>query len=278
MTSQSFYQVVTEAIRYYEEHGFQSAEQLEIWISKIRLAAAETLTPEHILNEELNRALSGIYKRLVEDGQILKAHQGVARFTVDRLRPTLRAELDRRLMVSRSLIKLNRKQMIEKTTQRFAGWASSVPAGGSRAVEVKDVKDNIRKALTSMPFEERRVAIDQGHKFVAALNEIVATDGGAIAMRWNSRWRSPGYQYRKDHKERDQQVYLLRSSWAKERGLIKPGPAGYYDDITKVGEEVYCSCFATWLYNLRDLPADCLTKKGEEALAAAKAKIAAMRT
>jgi hypothetical protein len=277
MASQSFYQVVSEAIRYYEEHGFESAEQLQIWVDRIRKSAIDSLVPESILNEELNRTLGGIYKRLIDDGLILKAHKGVGRFTVDRLKPQLRGELDRRLMVSRNLIKLNRQQMVEKTTQRFAGWASSVPAGGSRAVDVKDVKDNIRKALTSLPFEERRCATDQGHKFTAALNEIIAVDGGAIAMKWHSKWRQPGYQFRKDHRERDGNIYLLRSSWAKEKGLVKPGPDGYYDDITKVGEEVYCGCWATWIYAIRDLPPEMLTKAGESSLAEARAKIAAMR-
>lgn len=277
MASQSFYSVVSDAIRYYEEHGFQSAEELQIWVNRIRKAAVDSLVPESVLNEELSRTLGGIYKRLIDDGQILKAHQGAGRFTVERLKPKLRTELDRRMMVSRGLIKLNREQMVEKTVQRFAGWASSVPAGGSRAVEVKDVKNNIRKALTSLPFEERRCAIDQGHKFTAALNNIIAVDGGAIAMRWHSKWRQPGYNYRKDHKERDGKIFLLRSSWAKEKGLVKPGSDGYYDDITKVAEEVSCSCQAEWIYAIRGLPPDMLTKKGEEELAAARAKIAAMR-
>jgi len=273
----TFYQTVSEAIREFEEHGFDSVERLQYWTDRIRKAAIESLTPESVLNDTLTRTLGGIYKKLVDDGQILKAHQGVGRFTVDRLKPKLRSELDRRLMVSRSLIKLNREAMVEKTVQRFAGWASSVPAGGSRSVDVKDTKDNLRKALTSLPFEERRCATDQGHKFIAALNEIVAVDGGAIAMKWHSKWRQPGYNYRNDHKERDGVIYLLRSSWAKDKGLVKPGPDGYYDDITKVGEEVSCSCQAEWIYGLRGLPAHMLTKKGEESLAEARAKIAAMK-
>lgn len=273
----SFYKVVTEAIRYFEENGFQSAEALQMWVDKIRRAANESLTPESVLDDELRRALGGIYKRLIDDGQILKTHKGVERFTIERLKPKLRTELDRRLMVSRSLIKLNREQAVEKAIQRMAGWASSIPAGGSRTVEVKETKEHIRKALTSLPFEERRCVIDQSHKFVASLNEIVAVDGGAIAVRWHSRWRSPGYRYRVEHKERDGVIYLLRSSWAKDKGLVKPGSDGYYDDITKVGEEVFCSCWAEFIYALRDLPSDMLTKRGEEALAEARAKIASMR-
>lgn len=276
MASQSFYQVVTEAVRYFEEHGFTSAEVLQQWIERIRSAAHKTLTPESVLNEELQRTLGGIYKRLVDGGQLLKTHEGVGKFTIERLKPKLRVELDRRLAVSRSLIKFNREQAVEKAIQRMAGWASSIPAGGSRAVDVKDTKDHIRKALTSLPFEERRCVIDQSAKFVASLNEIVAVDGGAIAMRWHIR-RSPGYHNRPDHKERDGKIYLLRSSWAKEKGLVKPGPDGYYDDITKVGEEVYCSCQAEFLYHLRQLPDDMLTAAGKKSLEEARAKIAAMR-
>jgi len=274
----TFFETVSAAIRDFEENGFDTIERLQYWTDRIRQAAIESLTPEYVLRETLNRTLQGIYKRLVEDGQILKTHAGVSRFTVDRLRPALRTELDRRTMVSRNLIKLNREQMVEKTTQRFAGWASSVPAGGSRAIETKDIKDNIRKALTSLPFEERRCVIDQSAKFVSSLNDIIATDGGAIAGRWHSQFRRAGYHFRADHKERDSRVYAIRGNWALEKGLMKVGPAGYTDEITKPGEEVYCSCSYQYLYNLRDLPEDMLTAAGKKSLDEARAKIAAMRT
>jgi len=275
--AQSFFEVVTDAIREFTEHGFDSVERLTFWTDRIRRAAVDSLTPSHVLEETLNKSLQGIYKQLIDDGQIVKAHVGISRYTIDRLKPKLRTELDRRMMVSRNLIKLNREQMIEKTTQRFAGWASSVPAGGSRVVETKDVKDNIRKALTSLPFEERRCIIDQSHKFVSSLNEIVAVDGGAIAGKWHSQFRRRGYQYRVDHKERDDKVYAIRGNWALEKGLMKAGPAGYSDEITKPGEEVFCSCSYSWIYNIRDLPPEMLTRKGEEALAEVRAKIKAMQ-
>jgi hypothetical protein len=273
----TFFETVTAAIKDFEENGFDSVERLAYWTDRIRQAAVASLVPEHILEDTLKKTLSGIYRRMVDDGQIVKTHIGVPRFTIDRLKPKLRTELDRRLMVSRSLIKLNREQMVEKTVQRFAGWASSVPAGGSRAVEVKDVKDNIRKALTSLPFEERRCIIDQSAKFVSALNDVIATDGGAIAGRWHSQWRRRGYSYREDHKERDQKVYTIRGNWALEKGLMKAGPDGYTDQITKPAEEVYCGCSYQFLYNLRDLPESMITARGRESLTEARAKIAAMR-
>lgn len=271
----SFYKTLTEAVREFEELGFDSAERLAYWIERIRKAAAESLTPESVLEDAMRKNLAGIYRKLVDDGQILRAHPGISRFTVDRLKPRLRAELDRRVLVSKSLIKLNRQQMIEKTTQRFAGWASSIPAGGSGAVEVKETKDHIRKALASMPFTERRLHIDQGHKFVSALNEIVAVDSGAIAAIWRSQWRRAGYQYREDHKERDAKFYAIRGNWAMQKGFMKVGPDGYTDEITKPGEEVYCSCSYQYVYSLGKLPESMLTVKGRESLEKARERIAA---
>lgn len=273
----TFFETVTAAIKDFEEHGFDSVERLAYWTDLIRKSAVDSLVSESTLNETLNRTLGGIYKRMIDDGQIVKAHPGIARFTIDRLKPKLRNELDRRMMVSRSLIKLNREQMVEKTVQRFAGWASSVPAGGSRAVDVKETKESLRKALTSLPFEERRCVIDQSAKFVSSLNDIIATDGGAIAGRWHSQWRRPGYQARVDHKERDHKVYAIRGNWALEKGLMKAGPNGYADQITMPGEEVFCSCSYQYLYTLRDLPDDMVTAKGRESLNDARAKIEAMR-
>jgi len=48
---------------------------------------------------------------------------------------------------------------------------------------------------------------------------------------------------------------------------MKAGDAGYTDEITTPGEEVFCRCFYRWIYNLRDLPKDMLTIKGKEQLA-----------
>jgi hypothetical protein len=137
-------------------------------------------------------------------------------------------------------------------------------------VDRNDTKHDIRKALASLPFEERRVAIDQGHKLISDINNLVALDGEAIAAEWHSKWRQRGYDYREDHKERDLLVYAVRGCWAVEKGLIKPGPAGYTDEITRPAEEPFCGCYYRYIYNLRDLPANMLTEKGKEALQAAR--------
>lgn len=262
----TFQQVITAAIADFEEHGYDSQTRLDDWLIAIEQAARNSLISPAQLENELRKTMGAIYERLITKGGIIKMHPGVARFTLDKVRPQLQQELQRRQLASAQLIRLNRVQMLQKTAQRFSGWATSIPAGGSKAIDKREVKTNLRKALAQLPFEERRVMIDQGHKFTAALNDIVAMDGGAIAVLWHSHWRQPGYNYRPDHKERDMVVYTLRNNWALQSGAMKVGPAGYLDQVTMFGEEPFCRCFGEYIYNLRDLPDNMLTNKGKGVL------------
>ncbi|MDE2103719.1 MAG: hypothetical protein KGL39_41160 [Patescibacteria group bacterium] len=210
------------------------------WTELLRRAAARTTRSTAYLEDALRQALGAIYRRLADQGAVLKRHPGVGRFTLERVKPELRRELDRRILASANLIRLNRTEAISNTLRRFEGWSTSIPKGGSEQVNRRKTKGEIGKPLQSLPFVERRVLIDQGHKLTAAINETVAKSGGAIACQWHSHWREPNYNYRPDHKERDKAVYLLRDSWALDKGLIKAGPAGYYDKVTAVGEEPFC--------------------------------------
>jgi|SRR5579864_3651825 len=266
----AFQRVLSAAVADIAEHGFDSPGRVQFWLDRLREAAEESLVSEHQMDAALRKSLGAAYRRLVERGEIARYHPGVSKFTIQRLTPMMRAELDKRIMSSANLIRMNRRQAIDKTLQRFEGWSTSIPKGGSKATSKTEVKEDVRKALAQLPFVERRVAIDQGHKLTAAISEVVATGGGAIAAKWNSNWRQTNYDYREHHRERDGEIYLLRSSWAVDRGFVKPGRAGWWDDVTKPGEEVNCRCWATWLYTLADLPSDMVTKKGTEAMRAAR--------
>ena len=185
----NFYDTVNAAVLDIALHGYDSQARIDQWVQRIEAAARASLVPPDVLERALRANLMGTYARLVDKGGLLKTHKGVARFTLDRVRPQLRAELDRRIAMSAQLIKLNRSAMIAKTTQRFTGWASSVPPGGSDAVDRRETTGEIRKALGQLPFEERRVMTDQGHKLIGDINNIVAVAGGAIAAQWRSHWR-----------------------------------------------------------------------------------------
>jgi hypothetical protein len=272
----SFYETITEAVADIVEHGFDSEERLDKWMKAIEASATSALPKEELLEKALRDGLIQQYDRLVKNGAIFEHHPGVSKFTIKQLTPKMRDELDKRIMASAKLIKLNRKQAVAQTLQRFAGWTTSIPAGGTKQADKAKVKGNFRKALTRLPFEERRLLIDQGHKLIGAINEVVATETGAIAMIWHSHWREPGYDYREDHKDRDEKVFVLKNSWARDKGYVKAGEHGFYDDITKVNEEPFCRCYAQWIYAIRDLPEDCVTAKGRAALEDARAKIKAM--
>lgn len=268
MAEPTFYQVVSAAVADISERGYLSPEQLAEWTHRIRDAAERTLTPPHVLEQALRSTLSQAYARLIERGMIVGQHKDMPRFTLEKAKPKLRAELDRAIMAIADLIKLNRRNAVGDTLQRFAGWMSSVPPGGSKIVDRRAESKKIRKALASLPFEERRVLVDQGHKFSANLSRILATDGGAIGAIWHHHHvRYP----RPEHVTRDGKFFLMRDSWAHQRGLVKPGPHGFTDEIEQPAEWVFCRCSYQWIYNLRDCPSDVMTNKGREALVLARA-------
>jgi hypothetical protein len=262
-----FLKVLTAAINDFAKHGYDNPDRVDEWMEKLREVLERAMMDPEELEEKITESLKAIFQRQVEDEGILRRHPGVEKFTLENIKPELREELERRIKASAALIKLNRDEAIEKTLRRFAGWSTSVPAGGTAEPKKRDTKMEIKRGIAGLGFIERRVIIDQGHKLTSAINAIVAEGADAIAGEWHSHWRQPNYDYREDHKERDEVVYLMRNSWAQQEGLVKAGPAGYVDDITQPGEEINCRCFYEYIYNLRDLPESMLTAKGKRALA-----------
>jgi hypothetical protein len=262
----SFYEVITEAVADIVAHGFDSQKRVDDWIKKIRYAAISSLVPQMEMEEAVKNTMKNLYQRMVVKHGILQYHPGVSKFTIDMVKPKLRNELDRAIAANAGLIKMNREAAVESTLRRFAGWSTSVPAGGTDVTQRQVIKSNIRKSLAQLPFEERRVAIDQGHKFVSSLNRIIAVDQGALGAIWHSHWRQPGYRYRPDHKERDMHFYVVRGNQAIEKGLMKVGPDGYTDQITQPAEECFCRCNYQYVYNLLSIPEYLLTEKGRKVL------------
>lgn len=254
----SFNEILTEAVNYYAKRGWDSEKSLNSWCDKLRRAAMRKTGDVDVTRAHLTK----VYQRLVVDGGLNKEIGEPKSFGIEKIKPQLRAELDKRIFMSANLIRLNRDQAIEKTLQRFTGWVSSVPPDGTFTVDRVAQKAAISKDINQEAYERRRVAIDQGHKLAANVRYIHAVQTGAIALRWHSDWRQPGYDYRPKHKERDEVIYLLRDTWALEKGLVKAAH-GYYDQITAAGEEVYCRCKALPVYSPRDLPDEYLTEKGK---------------
>lgn len=262
-----FRRILAEAIAALTRDGYTSAAQLEYWLRELRAAADREAGSLTQLDDEMRRTLEAIFEKLVERGDVSKYVPSVGRFTINHLKPTLRTELDRRILASANLIKLHRQEAIDKTLQRFSGWSTSIPIGGHSEETKREVAKRTGAALKKLRFEQRRVAIDQGFKLISNISDIVATDAGAIAAIWRSHWRRLGYDFRPEHKARDGKIFLIRDSWAMRDGLIKRGSAPYTDEIERPAQLVYCSCFYVYVTSPRRLPADMLTEKGREWIA-----------
>lgn len=273
--SLSFNEVLSAAVADLTENGFDDLARVQGWIQRIRDAASRSLIPERVLEENLRNAFRAQFRRLIDMGGIQRYHPGVPLFTLEKVKPKLRNELDRRLMAARDLIKLNRQRAVEEVTQRFAGWATSIPAGGSETTNRTETKARIRRSMSNMSFVERRLHIDQGHKFLSNLSAIIAVDGGALAGIWHSHADQVGYNYREEHKEIDGDVFVIRGNWALTQGLMKLNGHKYTDDIEAPGQLVYCRCFYRYIYSLRGLPAGMVTEKGRTELARARALVSA---
>lgn len=256
----TFYQLVLAAIRDIEQNGFDSVERVEGWAGKIKKQALIEMLSDEDMNKQLRQFLKDTYLKFIKY-TAPKSHIGISRIKFVQSQPKLLAELDRRMYASLDLVKINKKETVDKVLQRFKGWATSIPSGGSGAVDNREVSADLRKSMVSLDSRQKRVFIDQSHKLKASLNNILAQDGGAIAVKWKSQFRSIGYNYREEHKDRNDKIYLLRDSWAKSQGLVKPNNDGYYEDITGVGEEVNCRCFAQYIYTINNLPDEMKTKK-----------------
>jgi hypothetical protein len=178
--SRTFQEVLTEAVRDITENGYDDPARLDGWLRRLRFAATADLPSSEEIQSRMQLAMQTVFDRTFTKSAALKYHPGMPRFTLERLKPYARAELDKRIMASAKLIKLNREAAVEKTLQRFSGWATSIPDQGSRVVDKVDVKEHIAKPIQQVKYEARRVSIDQGAKLVAAINDVVAEQGGRI--------------------------------------------------------------------------------------------------
>jgi hypothetical protein len=264
----TFRQLLAEAVRELSDEGYTSAERIAEWMTRLRNAAERELGPDAAIDVESREALGAIFQRWVDRNKIAERVEGVTRFGIGIVKPQLRAELDRRILASADLIKLHRREAVERSLQRFRGWSTSIPPGGDGTIDKRETRTAIGKSVAQFQYESRRVQVDQSHKLVANVSEIVAVDGGAIAAVWHSHGEhDKSYNARKEHLARAGRVYLVRDSWAQKEGLVKLAGSQYTDEIDKPASAVFCRCYFTWITSPRRLPEELLTKRGHEWIA-----------
>lgn len=257
--------ILSAAVKNLIANGFDD-ERVKTWSARLLGALSRTLLPVSFLRARLRMALSRELERVLTPAQIARRHRGVSRFTLKELAPQMQRELTQRIAASADLITLNREASIRRTLQRFQGWASAIPLGGTTRLSVSKETQLLRRHFASLPFEERRVIIDQGHKLVSSVNSIIAENGGAITARWHSHWRELNYDYRPAHKTHDGQLFVLRDNWALKAGLMKLAGRPYTDQLEQPAELPFCRCYYEYVYKLASLPEEMLTVKGRRYL------------
>ena len=132
----TFREVLAAAIEDISSTGYVSPSRIEEWAMLLRNVAERELGTDYAVNEEVRAAFERLFERAVGGTKLDKRVEGLSRYTKAMVKPKLYDELDRRIMASTSLIKLNREQAIDKTLQRFSGWATSIPATISRSLQM----------------------------------------------------------------------------------------------------------------------------------------------
>ena len=261
MTSR-FRALLTEGLKRFAAEGPPSDVELAVWLERLQRELEIEMPTDDESRKALRDVLEVIYARDVERGGLAKRVPGVDKYTIAQVAPRLRAELDRRIFAAADLIRINKAQRKAQTLQRFAGWITSIPIGGSNETDFRSAAREIAKPISQVKYEARRVAIDQAAKLSAAIAHVVAQQNGAIAAIWHDRGEHDrGYDARPEHLKRSGQLFLVRDSWAMNDGLIRRG-GPYYDDTEGVATLPYCSCWAEWISAPQRLPEDLLTAKG----------------
>ena len=263
-----FRTLLLAAIEHFATAGYSSEAELQEWILRLHRALDLELLGDERTKALISQALTSVYQREVRSG-IQRRVPGVSRYTLDRVAPALRAELDRRIFAGVDLIRLNRQAATQQTLARFSGWVSSVPRGGS-SVDRRAVASDVGKSVARVKFEARRVAIDQSAKLSAAVSHVVAMGEGAIAAIWHDRGEDDhGYDARPEHLKRSGTLFLVRDSWALNDGLIAKRGVQYTDEVEQAAELPYCACWWEYVVSPRALPDALLTAKGREWLRSA---------
>jgi hypothetical protein len=157
-------------------------------------------------------------------------------------------------------------------------FLEKVPIGGTKDKSIKSEISGVKKELRHLAEWNQLFHVYKATSFSAEVVYIFALEGNPIAAIWHYDRLDEQGEYRKtyDHKQRDDHVYAVRGNWAIVKGLMKPEPNGYIDEISRPHQELGCMCRLQWIYNLRDLPNMMMTEKGKAELERVRRLSAAM--
>lgn len=143
-------------------------------------------------------------------------------------------------------------------------FLEQVPIGGTKDKAIKGRITEIKKEIRLLVKWNRLFYTYKAISFPTEIEHIFNLAGNPLAAIWHYSALDAQGEYQKtyDHQQRDGQVYAVRGSWAIKKGLIKVGPAGYLDEISRPCQEVGCMCSLQWVTDDMRLPDEMITCKG----------------
>lgn len=208
-----------------------------------------------------------------------KNHKDLRGYTLDDIRPDLRKELQKRTYEALSKIDIDDKELMNKLEDIFVHWVVDEPDKAGEKSE-KNLKKRLK--LTKEEKEKRkkiqRIMIDQSMKLQSNLDNIIARSHQAVGFIWKTRRDdkvagNPAGKYPNvdknstvhgDHYSRQDKIYFFRdNNWALENGLLDKANIEYAEFPDGLpGQPLNCRCYASYIYDLYDLPASMLSVKG----------------
>lgn len=219
------------------------------------------------------------YNVFIKDG-FKDTHRGLRGWKLRDLRPKLEKELRARINFSNSLIQLTNSEHSRKINQRFIGWTSS--KGEDTSAKGLAEALQIGATFTKARRHQKRVLGDQTRKMLSNFDSIVAEEHKAIAFIWKTRrdnrvvgnpsGKNPKVtnpEVHGDHYHRQDKLYFLHDTWVIKKKLVDTRSkqfawADFKDGMP--GQPINCRCYATYIYDLGDIPEELLTDLGEKYL------------
>lgn len=189
------------------------------------------------------------------------------------LKPKVANELKKRTEFSLNLItQTNEKHKAILKERLFGILSNNTDVSPEAMAKALNIDSEAKKVIK----HQQSIINDQTTKFEATLSRIEAEMGGAFAFTWRTRFDlavvgNPQGKYPNgnalhgDHYAREKQVYFMKdafpNSWVYKYDLVKIN-ALKWDDFKDglPGMPINCRCWANYIYDLRELPADILKK------------------
>lgn len=152
--------------------------------------------------------------------------------------------------------------------EEVAGFLRFIPAKGTKDKVAKAMLADVKKSVKSLAKWNQLFYTYKAMSFPEEIEFLFTHQSDPIAAVWHFSSLDDQCDFRMEHDHRalSGTIYLVRDSWAMEKGYLDKDSAPYIEDVVRPKQDIGCMCSLTWLYNLRDLPDRLLTDYGHKVL------------